>query len=646
MVTSSEEAEAPPKRPPAMARQSSTSSHLSQSLSDGQGPSKPTPHKGPRKHVVGQGRVTRNASGKNLSKLNKAAQAHGGDGEPSRHHHRSQSDRSNSAPSSPRPGFKRNASTGGVIRAAHHQQHTHTAIRKNHSSGHLARLGHSKAVLKASRSEIAPPKKSLAQTGKARARSPEAHATVHFDVGEAETGDDDADDGWTEASASQSPATTRTNTRSNSMILEQPKPAMSAEQDESTQSTETSQSAQASQAVETPPEERSQPPETSHAEHPQPARSGLEQPQANEPSQRRSPEPVTRPLVDRARPAQHNGGNAHHRSRAPDADMITSKLLQRSLSHTARPQVSAVAASVSVGQDGRTRGNSSGSTLVDTPGRDLVSRFMDAGSSGGTPRNSLIPSRGSPQSTNEDFEHQVKRNRSMPNFANAEATGSSTSRTTSTHRRSGATTPTHLPTPSDFLPPSRTQQKLLLQRASSTIEPNRMVPAMLPRSGAPNGYVHAGMVGMSAFAGSGNAEGRIDPRLLQQFNHVNVEYRVVRRYRDPLGDAVQRVSRILGIDGGGKGYPKGKGVDGRRSGRTTPRSGAGSLSASLTEPGMGLGEAELSLRRGRGSFEGEDEGLGRRSFEPVEREGEERRNEAEELCRRLWMSMEVVEEGE
>ncbi|KAF2271548.1 uncharacterized protein EI97DRAFT_453603 [Westerdykella ornata] len=596
-----------------MARQSSTSSQMSQSLSDGN--HKPAVHKAQRQHVVGQSRMQRNVStGKNLHKLNKTTQAHAGDGN-SRHHRRHPSGGKdpNSAPSSPRPGFKRNASTGGVIRAAH-PQHTHAAIRKNHSSGHLARqVHHAKAALKSSRSEVAPPKRSLLQTSRTRESSPEGRPTVQFDVGDDEY--EGADDGWTEESASQSPTTTRSNTRSNSVILEQQK-AMG-------------------QAAAEP--------------------SAAAQPSQNQ----RQDISATQTLPDRTRHAHTaNGGESHsHRSRPPDADVITSKLLQRSFSNLPTAQLSPAALTV-VSETARREGrkevkvlsHSTGSTLVDTPGRDLVSRFMDAGSSGGTPKgSSFLPSHNSPQGAGDGFD-QVKRNKSMPNFAEAGASAKGPL------RRSGTSTPDDPPYQ------SRTQQKLMLQRASSNIEPNKLLPAVLPRGVVPNGYVHAGMT----FAASG--EGRLDPRLQQQFNHVAVEYKVVRRYRNPLADAVLRIQQLPGVAEKirKRESRSGKGLHAAANG-TASTHGASSLSTSLNESSVEAADRGHSRRRSRMSFEGMEMGReeregdgggeGRLSYESqrsgiggasskVEAEMREmirRRTEAEEVCRRLWESTEVVE---
>ncbi|KAF2713969.1 hypothetical protein K504DRAFT_399619 [Pleomassaria siparia CBS 279.74] len=590
MASSSTDAHSQPKRPPAMARQSSTSPQVSQSPPEGVH-HKPTSHKTQRQHVVGTARVQRNASaGKNLNKLNKTA---AGDSNAAKHHRRSHSGNSTSAPSSPRPGFKRNASSGGIVRVANHT-HTHTALRKNHSSGHLARLGSSKNMLKSSKSEVAPARKTMAQQGRSRQSSPEDHPTVHFDVGDVDDNDDDDDDdehddGWTEESASQSPTTTRSNTRantrSNSVILDPQTPM-----GEPTGS-----------VGETTTEE-----EDSFQSHPPPSA-------------------LTQTLTDRTHsPRQLNGSSGHSHSRPPDADMITSRLLQRSSSHNPPPQMSAIAATVlSNTNDVRDLSRSAGSTLVDTPGRDLVSRFMDGDGSAGTPKDSssFLPSRGSPHSGGGELD-QSKRNKSMPNVAGTDSRTPTNSKSHS--RRSGTGTP------STDLPPSRTQQKLMLQRASSSIEPQKLVPVILPRTGGPT--FTSGMT----YTASG--EGRLDPRLQQQFNHVTIEYKVVRRYRNPLADALVRMEQMPGTPRRGR-VPRLAGTNG-----FVNVHGSNSLSTSFNDSTV---ETEASgPRRSRVSFDhgraSRDEGDvdGRRSFES---ENDRVRNEVEEVCRRLWESTEVVE---
>ena len=583
MAPPSQDAQSQPRRPAVLARHPSTSSYISQSPSDGHSSShRAGPHK-PQRHIVGQSRVgPRNASfGKNLNKLNKLTQTHGGDGTAvAKHHRRSHSGNSTSTPTSPRSGAKRNASTVGIVKNS-----SHTVIRKNHSSGHLPRQGSTKNMLKTTKSEIAPPKRSLAQPGKARHQSPDVpHPTVHFDIGNEEGHEEGHDDAWTEESASQSPTTTRSNTCSNSVIFEPGKDAQTSEiKNEASESTET---------------------EIQNLKYHTP------------------PSPLTRHQPERSHGSrQTNGGSSYHQSRPPDADMITSRLLQRSASQNLPPQMSSISATVvSDSHDARSLSHSQGSTLADTPGKDLVSRFMDGDGSAGTPKDSnFLPSQSSPKAQSGDLDAQ-KWNRLAPNMT--EPLHASHSRSQS--RRSGTSTPTDLP-------PSRTQQKLLLQRASSNIEPQKLIPVILPRTGGPT-LLQSGMT----YAAT--SEGRIDPRLQQQFNQVSLEYKVVRRYRNPLADAIARIDQIPGSPRKTK-VPRSP----MTNGFVNVNGGEG-LSSSFREPSS-AGEG-ADRRRSRVSFEvargARDDGdvEGRQSFGS---DSGRVRNEVEEICRRLWESTEVAE---
>lgn len=557
-----------------MARQSSTSSQRSHSPSE-------TPHRGkaPRQHVVGQSRIhmQRNHSvGKNLNKLNKSAQAQAGDGNAAKHHRRALSSNSTSAPSSPRPGFKRNASSGAVVRVANHSQ---VSLRKNHSSGHLSRMGLSKPALKSTKSELAPPRRSLFTPAKAREPSPEEHPVVHFDVADEEG----QDDGWTEESASQSPTTTRSNTRSNSVVLDPHKAASDRLEERQGGLSRT---------------------EAGNEE---------EEDEEEEEETESSSTMSSQVLPHRTRPRPSNGGSTHH-SRPADADMITSRLLQRNSHHNLAPQMSIVAAQVmSNHNEPRELSQSANSTLVDTPGRELVSRFIDGEGSAGTPNSSFLPARNTPQNTGST--ENLKRNRSMPNVADSDTP-------TRTPRRSGTSTPTDLP-------PSRTQQKLMLQRASSAIDSQKQIPVVLPRTGGPTA-LYTGM------AYTSNGEGRLDPRLQQQFNHVSVEYSVVRRYRNPLVEALTRIEQMPGSPRKSR-VPKWANTNG-----SAHVHGSSSLSTSFNDETEGSAHrrSRVSSENRRNSREDGGDMEGRQSYES---DHGRVRNEAEELCRRLWESSEVVE---
>ena len=173
----------------------------------------------------------------------------------------------------------------------------------------------------------------------------------------------------------------------------------------------------------------------------------------------------------------------------------------------------------------------------------------------------------------------------------------------------------------------------MLQRASSNIEPHKLVPAILPRAGGPTLA--------SGISYAANSEGRLDPRLQQQFNHVTIEYKVVRRYRNPLADALVRIEQTPGSPRKVR-APKTVGTNGFINVH-----GSGSLSTSFNEAGV---ETDGSgARRSRVSFDhdpasrDEADAEGRQSFES---EGGRVRNEAEEICRRLWESTEVVDDGD
>ena len=576
MASPGEAAPSRPKRPAPLTRQSSSQSHISQSPSE-RGHHRPQQHKVNHRHVAG-GRMQRTLlTGKNLAKFAKATQQTQATEEGGRHHRRSQSGTSISAPSSPRPGFKRNASSGAIMRH-NPQAHAHTGLRKNHSSGHLV----GKAKGSKSSNDLSKAKGKLGNPSRSRPASPEERPIVHFDVGN-DDNDEDEENGWTEESASQSPNTTRSNTRSNSVAAEAQRVVDDA--------TESNTRANAGDTSPAPPVQQSQ-------------------------------AQTTYTLPDRARvPQQTNRAASSQHSRPPDADLITSRLLQRSTSHTVvAPQASSVSATVASTADrGHQLSTSVGSTLVDTPGRDLVSRFMDGDGSAGTPHDgNYMPERHA--SKNSDSLSASKRNKSMPNFADSEEGDSTDTPTRPQSVRSGATTP-------NLFPPvtNRTQNKLLLQRAASAIEPHAPVPAILRTGGS-------SYIGLSYNA---SGEGRLDPRLQQQFNHVSIEYKVIQRYRNPLADSILRIQQMPGML---------RKLRSTRPASTNTNGGsslgasalnASTLSSSINENAV-LETDGAGSRRSRASFEqAEEEASG-------SAEGERPRNEAEELCRRMWDSAEIV----
>lgn len=512
--------------------------------------------------------------GKSLNKLNKATAAHAKDNDTSsvRHHRRSLSG-TTTPTESPRPSVKRNASSMGIVRA----NTSHTNMKRNHSSGHLSRQSSSKNMLKHTKSDVAPSKRSLLKPGKERSESPPDHPSVRFDIG-----DDEPEDAWTEESTSQSPTTTRSNTRQNSVILD---------------------------AANAPDSTDTQDGSDSNSIAPERSRSQMQTP----------PRTVHRKDSDASLSAaqQFNGSSSYKQSRPPDADMITSRLLRRASHHVVPPQMSSVSATVVAdAHEPRSLSQSQGSTLAETPGKDLVSRFMDGeGSQGQYRDSSFLPSKEKAKQPGAGELAPTKRNKSAPNMAESSLLHSRTS-----SRRSGTTTPTDLN-------PSRTQQKLWLQRASSNIEPQKMIPVISSRAGGTQ--LLGASVGYSA-----TGEGRVDPRLQRQFDQVTLEYKVVRRYRNPLGDALLRFDKLPAS---------------LRQAHTpkSPRSGHAASARHSRAPSVRSAIGNAGDHGGDGTttpYEDPDDVEGRQSFESDG--GRVFRTEAEEICRRLWESTEVSERAD
>lgn len=152
---------------------------------------------------------------------------------------------------------------------------------------------------------------------------------------------------------------------------------------------------------------------------------------------------------------------------------------------------------------------------------------------------------------------------------------------------------------------SRTQQKLWLQRASSNIEPQQMAPGA-----AINGLaaLHGGL-GASSLVGAAY-DGR-DPRIKIQLERTGLEYLVVRRHQDPVGQALRRLSQLPGEDGN------------RRIPALSQRKGDAAVHTAGAGAGAGAGMrgkdkvGSSSAGGGRSSYEGsqDDAGLSGRTEE-------------------------------
>lgn len=409
---------------------------------------------------------------------------------------------------SPRPSLavRRNASAYAIARAA-----PSSALKKNHSSGHLPRHATSKNPGKVGGGRGGPPPMKRTQSSKSHTqKSPieppaQQHHTVRFDMGDdlAPGDEEDDDNAWTEDSTSVSPVTTRDHTRHNSIILD-PNNALRIGQSSNTAPSHSSPLAACAQ---TQKDQKAEADATSR------------------------PESTT---IKRSS-SSHN---------IPTADAITSRLLMRAPAQN--PTVSNIAATAI--HSATPPGNSSNSdsyTMVEqnsvdsasgvgSAGSHLIGRFINGGGSQGTPldiraarmldAHDLDDTQGSPTSGKGKEKILLsksldshRRNKSLSNVVNAKANSRN-----------------HVS--SSNLPPSRTQQKLELQRASSVLETTKHVIPVLPKPSAP------AILRSGVNIGFGFTDGEhYQAQIHSLFSSITKEYMVVRRYRQPIADSFYRI---------------------------------------------------------------------------------------------------------
>lgn len=239
--------------------------------------------------------------------------------------------------------------------------------------------------------------------------------------------------------------------------------------------------------------------------------------------------------------ATTDGGNERQSVRpTTDAKIITERLLQRTPSHnTTKMSLATATPTVSGNHSPDYMGKSHSSTLNGTPKigskEDMVSRFV--GGSGTPGENS--PFLNNHKETSKHVVDEVKKSRSMGNLSrpeqNQDEDGDDMESALAPRSRKSSTTHAYNPPQQ-----SRTQQKLWLQRASSNIEPQQMTP------GAAINGLSGIQGGLGGLVGTGY-DGR-DPRIKIQLERTGLEYLVVRRHQDPVGQALKRLSQLPGAD--------------------------------------------------------------------------------------------------
>ncbi|OHE93478.1 hypothetical protein CORC01_11253 [Colletotrichum orchidophilum] len=360
-----------------------------------------------------------------------------------------------------------------------------TSLRRNKSHGEVNKPAKIKSVEKLKRTSSNP------AVNKVKSQK----SQVHFDLG-----NDGQDDEWVDASTSASPYLSRRGSLASTQA--------SAKPDDSSANNSASNFANNSRA-ETPAAQSS-------------------------------------PLV----PATPDRETVQHKA------YLTSRLLQRTPSHGAPPKMTADTVSLSrrghssspdsIGR-GSTLGDSHNvSTLPGSAGDELISRFVNAGSSGAAREGSFYHpttpgpaslrseenSRGRPQSSGSGGQGK---HRDLPMWGDEDGESAHESRKsrdsdgTALAPRSGRR----------FAPPaekSRTQQKLNLQRASSVIEPGQAVGGGVGAVGA------SPLVGIGGPGYDGGASR--DPRVAKQLERTGMEYLSVRRFQNPVVRSLDRLAQV------------------------------------------------------------------------------------------------------
>lgn len=368
-----------------------------------------------------------------------------------------------------------------------------TSLKRNRSHVDVAKRSKSTALLKRCSSEKAVPKLKPSKSA------------VHFDLGTA-THQDDEDNEWVDASTSASPYLSRTGSASNS-----------------------GQSSAHPLGSPRPPVARDNEPDTEEDED------GDEEP------------------TPHAEPGRLLFDDATQHSRS-----LTSRLLQRTPSHSATTSMSNMTAMAKAASP-ESKHSASNISVTPAPSepqgmvgshgtQEVTSRFItsqDSGSSFSTPgsrvdkrprsmgglarRTDTGLSAATTEVRNDDDDEE-------DDLTDEEDTGITSAIATTARSRSEVGIPAAAPPEK-----SRTQQKINLQRASSSMEPVR--------------HRHSGIGGFAAevaevagpLLGGAGYESQ-DPRVNKLLERTGVEYNIVRRYQNPVARSLARLAQLPGND--------------------------------------------------------------------------------------------------
>lgn len=219
-------------------------------------------------------------------------------------------------------------------------------------------------------------------------------------------------------------------------------------------------------------------------------------------------------------------------------DYPPTRLLQRIPSHGAPPQMSTEMAKATPTHISPASTSHEPSPPTGSQQDGLISRFVEVPSSGLTSEGSFYnPVRGGGSHRSEDL---VRRPHSMANLSRSHEYHASEDVSPIESDISALVPKPARRTAAPSAITSRTQQKLNLQRASSSLEPGQAVPGL------------GGTVGTGPLIGIGDpghdGGNSRDPRVTKLLERTGMEYLVVRRHQNPIVRSLNRLSHIPGMD--------------------------------------------------------------------------------------------------
>lgn len=223
------------------------------------------------------------------------------------------------------------------------------------------------------------------------------------------------------------------------------------------------------------------------------------------------------------------------RERTSHQQYLTTRLLQRTPSYGAQPQVSVDMAEAKTAKHSPDSVENETSTLQGSTKGSLVSRFVDAPATTVSSQGSFYQPSGNEARHSEDLPRRPK---STINLSSRSQDDPGSPRIVDEVDDSALVPRPARRTAAQPAETSRIQQKLNLQRASSAMEPGHTAQA--------GGGVATPLIGVGGAGCDGGASR--DPRVNKLLERTGMEYLVVRRYQNPVARSLRRLGHSPDLD--------------------------------------------------------------------------------------------------